>query len=307
MRKKQSDDTSNEIDQRSEEAIRFEAALKALGNDHFVAVAAAQEYMRERAALGDVPFSLPEGDYASDVHIEYIGDSQTIVFEGSPETLISVILIHGGAFVSQVSPPNIAFCDKLAKAANATVYSPLYPLAPNHTCDEAYPLLDALYEKVLAEGKPIFLTGDSAGGGLAASFCMHVAKQGLPKPERAVLFSPWVDVSLSGDYDELLKVDPMLGADGLRCIGEAWAGDLSAKDWRVSPLFGDASHMPPTTLFVGTREILYGDVLAFRDKLEEAGIDVSLIVGKGMNHIWPFFPIPEAKAAFAQVLEALGR
>ena len=102
MSKKQNDDTPAEQDQRSEEAIKFEAVLKALGNDHFVTVAAAQDYMRERAALGDVPFSRPEGDYAGDVHIEYIGDCQTIVFEGSPETLISVILIHGGAFVSQV-------------------------------------------------------------------------------------------------------------------------------------------------------------------------------------------------------------
>lgn len=298
---------SGEAIQRSEEAIKFEAALRALGNEHFTTASAAEARLLECAQLGDEPFVLPEGDYASDVRMEAADGYQAVVFEGSSETRLTVISIHGGAYISQISPPNLAFCDKLAVGANATLYAPLYPLAPNHTCEEAFPLLDALYEKALAEGKPVVLTGDSAGGGLAASFCMHIAEKGLPQPERAVLFSPWVDISMSGDYDELAKVDPMLGVDGLRRIGQAWAGETPVTDWHVSPLFGDVSVMPPTTLFAGTREVFYGDVLAFRDKLEDAGVDVSFVVGQGMNHIWPFFPIPEAEAAFAQVLEALGK
>ncbi|MBQ2681980.1 MAG: alpha/beta hydrolase, partial [Eggerthellaceae bacterium] len=216
-----------------------------------------------------------------------------------------VISIHGGAFISQVSPYHVAFCDRLAAEANATVLSPVYPLAPNHTYQEAFLQLGHLYNAALASGKPVVLMGDSAGGGLAASFCMDLAQEHLPKPTCAVLFSPWVDVSMSGDYDELLKVDPMLGVDGLRCIGEAWAGETPTTDWRVSPLFGDMASMPPTTLFVGTHEIFYADVTAFRDKLEKAGINVRLIIGQEMNHIWPFFPIPEAETAFKQVLEVL--
>ena len=292
---------------RSKEAIRFEAALRALGNEHFTSRAAAEARLEECAAAGEEPYALPEGDYASDVRVDCSGGLQTLVFAGSPKTQRIVISIHGGAFISQVSPYNVAFCDHVAKEANATVLSPLYPLAPNHTYKDAFAQLDALYDAALTEGKPIILMGDSAGGGLAASFCMRLAKKGLKKPDCAVLFSPWVDVSMSGDYDELENVDPMLGVDGLRRIGQAWAGETSMTDWRVSPLFGDMTAMPPTTLFVGTHEIFFADVTAFRDKLEQAGIDVQLIIGWEMNHIWPFFPIPEAKLAFAQVLEVLER
>lgn len=290
---------------RSEEAIKFEAALRALGNDHFTSVSAAKARLRECAAAKEEPFVLPEGDYASDIRIEVDDGCQTIVFDGSRSTRRIVISIHGGAFISQVSPYHVAFCDRIAAEANATVFSPVYPLAPNHTYQEALWQLDRLYDVALASGKPIVLMGDSAGGGLAASFCMHVAQKHLPKPTCAVLFSPWVDVSMSGDYDELLKVDPMLGVDGLRCIGEAWAGETPTSDWRVSPLFGDIASMPPTTLFVGTHEIFFADVTAFHDKLVETGINARLIIGQEMNHIWPFFPIPEAEIAFKQVLGVL--
>ncbi|MDO5117191.1 MAG: alpha/beta hydrolase [Eggerthellaceae bacterium] len=290
---------------RSDEAIKFEAALRALGNEHFTSAAAAKARLQECAAAKEEPYVIPEGDYESDIRIDVTDGRQTIVFEGSPTTKRVVISIHGGAFISQVSPYNVAFCDHLATKANATVFSPVYPLAPNHTYQEAFQQLDALYDIALASGKPVILMGDSAGGGLAASFCMRLVQQHLPKPTCAVLFSPWVDVSMSGDYDELSKVDPMLGEDGLRCIGEAWAGETPTSDWHVSPMFGDVSAMPSTTLFVGTHEIFFADVTAFYDKLEKAGVDVRLIIGQEMNHIWPFFPIPEAKDAFEQVLQVL--
>ena len=292
--------------QRSEEAEKFEAALKALDNDHFTSAVAAKEHMRESAKHADDPFELPAGDYASSVRIDVADDRQTLVFEGSPATRLVVISIHGGAFVTQISPYHVAFCDRLAAEANATVLAPLYPLTPNHTYAEAFSMLEDVYAKALATGMPVVLMGDSSGGGLAASFCMHIAGQGLQKPKHAILFSPWVDVSMSGDYEELSKVDPMLGVDGLRCMGEAWAGDTPTTDWRVSPLFGDVTAMPPTTLFVGTREIFLTDVTAFRDKLEDADVDVELFIGPGMNHIWPFFPIPEAKFAYEQVMGVLG-
>ena len=40
--------------------------------------------------------------------------------------------------------------------------------------------------------------------------------------------------------------DPILGEVGLKEIGKSWAGDLGAKDYRVSPIYGDNTGLPRT-------------------------------------------------------------
>ncbi len=45
--------------------------------------------------------------------------------------------------------------------------------------------------------------GDSAGGGLSVAFCEYLAVNNYSQPEKLILISPWLDVSMSGDYDEV--------------------------------------------------------------------------------------------------------
>ena len=110
---------------------------------------------------------------------------------------------------------------------------------------------------------------------------------------------------MSGDYDDV-EYDPMLGIEGAREIGKAWAGDLDTKDYKVSPLFGEVDKLPKTTVFVGTHEIIYPDIVEFYNKLHDNGVDAELIVGEEMSHVYPLYPmVPEAKEAFNQIVEIL--
>ena len=110
---------------------------------------------------------------------------------------------------------------------------------------------------------------------------------------------------MSGDYDEV-EFDPMLGIDGLREMGETWAGDLDPKDYKVSPMFGDVSNLAKTTLFVGTHEIFYPDVVKFYNKLIENGVDAELNVGEEMTHVYAIYPlVPESKEAFNHIVEVI--
>lgn len=110
---------------------------------------------------------------------------------------------------------------------------------------------------------------------------------------------------MSGDYDKV-EFDPMLGVDGLREMGEKWAGNLDSKDYKVSPLFGDVTKLPKTTLFVGTHEIFYPDVVKFYNKLKDNGVDAELNIGEEMNHVYVIYPlIPEAKEAFKHIVEII--
>ena len=78
-----------------------------------------------------------------------------------------VIYFHGGAYTSPITRIHWRFLARMVEATGLSVTVPLYPLTPQATCRDAYPFLDAAYAAALKESKPIYLIGDSAGGGLA--------------------------------------------------------------------------------------------------------------------------------------------
>ena len=265
----------------------------------------ANEHMQKRSLEEDEPYKIPKGIYHTKVESRDMFGCQMVVFNEVEGCERLVIYLHGGIYVNEIRLPHINFCDKLAKKVNACVFAPIYPLAPNHTYKETYEIVEKLYRHLLTVNKPIIIMGDSAGGGLSAAFAEYLAVIDLPQPENLILISPWIDVSMSGDYDEV-EFDPMLGVDGAREMGKVWAGELDPKDYKVSPLFGEVDKLPKTTLFVGTHEILYPDVVKFYNKLKDNGVEVELNVGEGMNHVYPIYPlVPESKEAFKHIVEII--
>ena len=137
---------------------------------------------------------------------------------------------------------------------------------------------------------------------MTLSFCQYLKTIGLPQPERIISFSPWVDVSMSNPpYDS--ENDVILGEIGLKEVGKSWAGDLGTQDYRVSPLFGDNAGLADTLIFAGTDEIFYKDIKMYVKNLEDDGVNVKFITGNGLFHIYPLFPIPEARSAFKEIKE----
>ena len=272
---------------------------------YFDSVEGAKKHMQERSLVEDEKYKIPKMIYHTKVESKDMFGCQMVLFNDVDDSERFVIYLHGGIYVNEIMLPHISFCDKLAKKVNACVYAPIYPLAPNHTYEETYEIVDNLYRHLLTFDKPITIMGDSAGGGLAVAFCEYLAVNDLPQPDNLIGISPWIDVSMSGDYDEV-EYDPIGGVDALREMGKAWAGELDLKDYRVSPLFGDVSQLQKTTLFVGTHEILYSDIKKFYKKLIDNGIDVELNIGEGMNHVYPVYPlVPESKKAFNHIVNVI--
>ena len=212
----------------------------------------------------------------------------------------TILYVHGGAFVNEINFQHLLYCRKLAKKLDAYVIAPVYPLAPNHSCEESFDKITNLYKYLIEKHDGISLIGDSAGGGFILSFSQYIKIVNLPQSNRIIVFSPWVDISMSNTpYDS--KNDPILGDIGLREIGKRWAGELNTDDYRVSPLFGDTEGLPRTLIFAGGSEIFYKDIKLFYEKIVDSGVDASLIVGNGLFHIYPMFPSPEARDAFKKI------
>ncbi|WP_458455030.1 alpha/beta hydrolase fold domain-containing protein [Methanobrevibacter sp.] len=223
---------------------------------------------------------------------------------GDESSKNTILFMHGGAYVNDVNMQHHLFCLKLAKKLNAHVLTPVYLLAPNHTAVETYKLMSDLYRQLLQKNTKIIFMGDSAGGGFILSFAQYLNTINLTQPENIVVFSPWVDISMvNSPYDN--ENDPILGEIGLRELGKSWAGDLDTQDFRVSPLYGNNANLAKTLIFVGDNEIFYKDILKYCDCLKDDGVDFRLIVGEGLFHIYPLFPIPEAKNAFREIEKEL--
>ena len=229
-------------------------------------------------------------------------DSGMPVYYVRPHTPSNTIVIylHGGGYISTAFSAHAWLLDHLARRTGADVVMPLYPLTPHHTWQEAHRLVLDLYRRTVAEnpGKRIILMGDSAGGGLAAVISLSLAEAGDTQPDELVLISPWVDITNANpDIADYVDADPLMVPEPLAEIGRSWAGDTPLTDWHLSPIYGDLSGLKKVTTFVGTREIFLPDNALFHAKLLEAGVDSTLHVGEGLNHVYPMFPIPEGHRA----------
>ena len=297
------DDSGDE--KRSARAIMAEKILRAVNDGHLSSVEGSEAFLRKRAAVEDVPVpaffeSLLKRDKGE---VRNFHGMNLVTFGEKAESRYTVLYIHGGAYTEEILPFHINFCDHLAERLGAYVLIPIYPLAPNHIWSETYDLLVKLYTEMLAEKRNgITIMGDSAGGGLAIAFCQYLKTIGLSQPDHLIGLSPWVDVSMTdNDYEPYRPLDPMLDVPGLQAIGKAWAGDLDVRDPRISPAFGDCHGLPKTLLITGTREILYPDICKFYQKMQQDGCDVELLVGEGMNHVYPLYGLPESKEAIARI------
>jgi monoterpene epsilon-lactone hydrolase len=214
-----------------------------------------------------------------------------------------VIHLHGGAYLfgSPASYRNRAM--RLSFRLEAEVFVPDYRLAPEHPFPAA--LEDALfayqYVRALRPGLPLFLTGDSAGGGLALSLMVRLRELGAQLPTGAVLLSPWTDLSASGpSVDENDGKDLWLTRAHLARWARYYLGNADARAPLVSPLFADLAGLPPLLLLAGEHEVLRDDAARVAARARVAGSDARLLLGGGMQHDWPLtLPwLAESRAAW---------
>ena len=215
------------------------------------------------------------------------------------------IYLHGGSYTNEASYFHYRFVDNLSEALNTKVILVHYPLSPEYNWKDSFNLLESLYLEITKNtSKKIFIMGDSAGGGLALAFTEYLNNKKIKQPNKIVLISPWIDISMSNEEMRNYEaIDPMLEIDELIPIAQKWKGNLDIKDYRVSPLYGNLKNLNDILLFVGEREILYPDIILLNKKLKKAQVNTKLIIGKSMNHIYPLYPIKEAKEALQEIAD----
>lgn len=212
----------------------------------------------------------------------------------------AVLYLHGGGYVVGSAKSHARMAGWLGRALRARVWLPEYRCAPEHACPAALQDALAVYRELTGAGQDasgLILAGDSAGGGLALATAVAIRDAGLPLPAALLLFSPWVDLSLSGNSLQVNAArDAMLSASWLRWCAHRYRGAAPATDSRCSPLFADLAGLPPLLIHVGSEEILRDDGERLAQNARAAGVDVSLQCYRGVGHVFQCFAgmLPEA-------------
>ena len=289
---------------RSLKASLYELVLRRRFSTDRTPEAEVQRLEAKREA-GEKPYAFPTGlKLSSRVEETAREGMQVFTLRGDGAGGPLVLYLHGGAYINQFNAYQWKLMDRLTRETGCETVAPAYHLAPHADYARAYGDLSALYRALLADdpGRRVILMGDSAGGGLALGLAEYLVEQGDALPERLILFSPWVDVSMDNpDIEKYVPAEPILHLELVKIHGRYWAGDGDTHEWKVSPLFGEMAGLPPVTMYCGTRELLYPDILLAQDRLLAAGVDSTLCVGRGLNHDWPLMPLPEADTAFREI------
>jgi acetyl esterase/lipase len=219
----------------------------------------------------------------------------------------AAVYLHGGAYISGIAPQHWTLIGRLADAG-VRVEVPLYGLAPQHSYRDAYPFLQEVWRQ-LCDDVPdgdLVLAGDSAGGGLALGLAQELLAGGGRGADRLVLLAPWLDLTLSHPaMPEYQRRDPWLVRRGLVEAARVWADGDDPTQPRLSPVNGKLAGLPPTWVFVGTRDIGCPDAEGFAEAATAAGVRVELTVVEGAVHVYPLVPAPEGSQGRRAVVAAV--
>lgn len=220
----------------------------------------------------------------------------------------TVVYVHGGAYVRGTASWHWKFVSRLADELGARAVLPAYPVAPEFTVEDSFEEMVALVQEAIATSPDgVVLAGDSAGGGYALALAQAVRDRGGAQPSQLVLIAPWVDLTGSAPGTrEAASRDPWLSFEHLSIYAGFWAGSEEPEalaDPRVSPGLAVLAGLPPTLMLCGTRDLLQPGCDALFDRADAADWSVEYVVAPGLMHVYPLLPIPEARAAYEQIVE----
>ena len=230
-----------------------------------------------------------------------------IGINGNSENLL--IFIHGGAFISGPAQHHWDTAKKIAKQTNYKIWMCNYPKAPENKITIISENIDSIYSAALESYLPnqISFIGDSVGGTLITSLIQRLIKNQMKLPRKIILVSPVMDASMSNpEIEKVEDIDPMLSKTGILSAKKMCAENNDLKNVMISPLYGSFENFPQTVLFLAENDITYPDQKLAVVKLTEAKINLEIIEGKNMPHIWPFLPVmKEAKIALNEIIRII--
>lgn len=204
-----------------------------------------------------------------------------------------LLFSHGGGFAVGSSASHRKLAGHMAKALGVTAIVIDYRRAPEHPFPAQLEDATAVYKELLRRGfaaSDIATIGDSAGGNLAVSIVLKLRDDKLPLPGHVISLSPWLDMEHKGQTLVTNEAtDPLVKKPILEAMSSMFLGEKgSAKNPLANPLYADYKGFPRLYINAGSVETLRDNAERLHERAKAAGVDSTLSVVEGMQHVFPF-------------------
>jgi epsilon-lactone hydrolase len=222
-----------------------------------------------------------------------------------------LIYTHGGGFAVGSSSSHRKLAGHVAKALGVSTVVLDYRRAPENPFPAQLEDAASVYQALLASGikaKDIGTIGDSAGGNLAVASVLKFRELGLELPGYVIAFSPWLDMELTGStLESNADSDVFINAPLLQGMINMFIGEDGSKvrNPLANPLHADFKDFPPLYINAGGAEVLLDDARRIEERAKKAGVQATLSVVDGMQHVFPFLAgrAPEADEEIRRIAE----
>ncbi|MGV9869644.1 alpha/beta hydrolase [Rhodococcus koreensis] len=204
-----------------------------------------------------------------------------------------LLYTHGGGFAVGSASSHRKLAGHVAKALGSVSFVLDYRRAPEFQhpaqVEDGVAAFDALVASGIAPGN-ITTIGDSAGGNLAVAIALALKEQGKQGPGRVIAFSPWLDMENKGetlvtnnDTDALITPELLEGM-----IAGVLGDTIDPTTPLANPLHADFTGFPRLYVTAGSVESLLDNATRVAERATAAGVDVTLSIGDGQQHVYPF-------------------
>ena len=226
-----------------------------------------------------------------------------------------LVYFHGGGWVLGNLDSHDANCRSLCLGADVLVVSVDYRLAPEHpfpaAIDDCYAVTRWLSTNAASLGgdpSRLAVSGDSAGGNLAAATALLARDRGGPKIAFQLLVYPVADADFERPSYRENASGYLLSRSTMMWFWDQYVPDKTQrKDDRCAPIHAQSlANLPPALIITAEYDPLRDEGEAYAERLRADGVPVTLRRYDGMIH--GFFGnarIDDGKRALEEANEAL--
>ena len=209
------------------------------------------------------------------------------------------LFIIGGGMIMAPRSASIKKALKFAKETGLDLYVPYYPLCTEYPLTKAYEMIHETYKEMLKDYKAenISVLGTSSGGNLALGIVAYIndGHNDVPMPGYIMAISPGTCVDSDEEWERMLELDKKdvaIPAKYMKTAVEIMRhGDNSVPEYMIWLQRGNFTGCPKVSFIYGSDETLYACAPSFEKVMKKYGVDYELIVGEGMFHCYPAFPV----------------
>ena len=196
-----------------------------------------------------------------------------------------IMFFHGGGFLMRASAAHYEIAKWYARQLKCKVVMPDYRLLPKYRypiaiedCYSTYTWVLQNAESLKINKEKIIVTGDSAGGNIAAAVTTMLHDRGQPLPKGTMLIYPVLDKRMCTTSMKHFTDTPIWDSNCDKLFWDMYLKDQDKNQTKYASIseIEDLRFFPPTYIEAAEYDCLHDEGIEFAEKLKSQGVTVEV-------------------------------